>query len=87
MVPPSRCSSRRAEKADVVIVSTNLDETNLAIAGTVKTMSDAFTIARVQKLTYLKTWQRSHAAFGVETDDHVVLFVREESMDVVLDLL
>ncbi|MFB6071109.1 MAG: Trk system potassium transporter TrkA [Halanaeroarchaeum sp.] len=54
------------ERADVVIASTDADETNLAICGTVKTMADAFTIARVQKLSYLETWQRSQAAFGVD---------------------
>lgn len=55
-----------AEKADVVIASTDADETNLAISGTVKTLSDAFTIARVQKLSYLETWQHSNQAFGVD---------------------
>ncbi|MFB6125496.1 MAG: Trk system potassium transporter TrkA [Halanaeroarchaeum sp.] len=55
-----------AERADVVIASTDGDETNLAICGTVKTLTDAFTIARVQKLSYLETWQRSHSAFGVD---------------------
>ncbi|MFB6082529.1 MAG: Trk system potassium transporter TrkA [Halanaeroarchaeum sp.] len=52
--------------ADVVIASTDADETNLAVCGTVKTLSEAFTIARVQKLSYLETWQRSHTAFGVD---------------------
>ncbi|UWG48633.1 TrkA, K+ transport system, NAD-binding component [Halanaeroarchaeum sp. HSR-CO] len=55
-----------AAKADIVIASTDSDETNLAISGTIKTISDAFTIARVQKLAYLETWQRSHTAFGVD---------------------
>jgi trk system potassium uptake protein TrkA len=55
-----------AEKADVVIASTDADETNLAISGTVKTLSDAFTIARVQKLSFLETWQHSNQAFGVD---------------------
>ena len=55
-----------AEKADVVIASTDADETNLAISGTVETLSDAFTIARVQKLSYLETWQHSNRAFGVD---------------------
>src|SRR6056297_3132069 len=36
------------ERADVVIASTDDDETNLATCGTVKTVSDAFTIARVK---------------------------------------
>lgn len=54
-------------KADIVIASTDDDETNLAIAGTVDTMSDAFTIARVHKTAYLRTWRRSEGgAFGVD---------------------
>lgn len=51
---------------DLVIASTDDDETNLATCGTVKTLTDAFTIARVQKTSYLRTWRRSHEAFGVD---------------------
>jgi len=54
------------EKADIVIASTDSDETNLAVTGTVDTVSDAFTIARVQKTAYLDTWRRSEGAFGVD---------------------
>ncbi|MFC7165412.1 Trk system potassium transporter TrkA [Halospeciosus flavus] len=54
------------EKADIVIASTDDDETNLAICGTAKTASDAFTIARVQNRAYLQTWRRSHGVFGVD---------------------
>ncbi|MFC7046530.1 Trk system potassium transporter TrkA [Halobacteriaceae archaeon GCM10025711] len=54
------------EKADILIASTDDDETNLATCGTVKTISDAFTIARVKKTAYLDTWQRNHGAFGVD---------------------
>ena len=53
-------------EADLVIASTNDDETNLATCGTVKTLTDAFTIARVQKTSYLRTWRRSHDAFDVD---------------------
>ncbi|WP_435095937.1 Trk system potassium transporter TrkA [Halarchaeum sp. P4] len=53
-------------KADIVIASTDDDETNLAICGTAKTASDAFTIARVQNRAYLQTWRRSHGVFGVD---------------------
>ncbi|MFB6132985.1 MAG: Trk system potassium transporter TrkA [Halanaeroarchaeum sp.] len=55
-----------AESTDVVIASTDSESTNLAICGTIKTISDAFTIARVRKLAYLETWQRSREAFGVD---------------------
>jgi len=52
--------------ADMVIASTDSDETNLTICGTVKTVTDAFTIARVKRTAYLDTWQRTHRAFGVD---------------------
>ena len=55
-----------ADEADIVIASTDSDETNLAISGTIRTLSDAFTIARVQKPAYLETWERSHEAFDVD---------------------
>jgi trk system potassium uptake protein TrkA len=54
------------EAADLVIASTDDDETNLATCGTVKTLTEAFTIARVQKTAYLRTWRRSHDAFDVD---------------------
>ncbi|MFB6111191.1 MAG: Trk system potassium transporter TrkA [Halobacteriaceae archaeon] len=54
------------ETADLVIASTDEDETNLATCGTVKAVSDAFTIARVKRKTYLETWQERHGAFGVD---------------------
>jgi len=59
---------REAEvgKADVVIASTDDDETNLATCATVTTISDAFTIARVEDTNYLDTWREHHGAFGVD---------------------
>ncbi|MFB6267182.1 MAG: Trk system potassium transporter TrkA [Halodesulfurarchaeum sp.] len=54
------------EGADMVIASTDSDETNLAICGTVDTVSDAFTIARVQRIAYLETWDNAEGAFGVD---------------------
>jgi trk system potassium uptake protein TrkA len=53
-------------ETDIVIASTDKDETNLAICATVDTVSDAFTIARVQKQLYLETWRRSEGAFCVD---------------------
>ncbi|MFB6114317.1 MAG: Trk system potassium transporter TrkA [Halodesulfurarchaeum sp.] len=52
--------------ADLLVASTDDDETNLAITATAATTADAFTIARVQKKTYLDTWQQSEGAFGVD---------------------
>jgi trk system potassium uptake protein TrkA len=52
--------------ADRVIASTDDDETNIAIAGTVKAMADVFTIARVKRTQYHATWNHSTGAFGVD---------------------
>ncbi|SIR27632.1 trk system potassium uptake protein TrkA [Haladaptatus litoreus] len=55
------------EEADMVIASTDDDETNLVICGTAKTIDDPFTIARVKKVDYLDTWEHAEqAAFGVD---------------------
>ncbi|SIR82429.1 Trk system potassium transporter TrkA [Natronorubrum thiooxidans] len=54
------------EKADLVVASTDSDETNIVICGTAKTASDAFTIARVRRRTLLNTWEGSEDAFGVD---------------------
>lgn len=53
-------------KAEMVIACTDNDETNLVTCGTVKTISDAFTIARIKESMYLDTWDRSKNAFGVD---------------------
>lgn len=55
-----------ADQAELVIASTDVDETNLAVSGTVKAMGDPFTIARVKRRSYLDTWQRSQGVFGVD---------------------
>ncbi|MDY6818677.1 MAG: Trk system potassium transporter TrkA [Halobacteriales archaeon] len=52
--------------ADIVIASTDNDETNIVICSTATVVSDAFTIARVRNTEFLKTWQRSDRAFGVD---------------------
>ena len=54
------------EEADLLIASTNDDETNLVTCGTAKTVSDAFTIARVRNTSFLDTWRRAEDAFGVD---------------------
>jgi trk system potassium uptake protein TrkA len=52
--------------ADILIASTDDDETNLATCGTAKTASEAFTIARVKSRRYLDTWEHSRGAFGAD---------------------
>jgi trk system potassium uptake protein TrkA len=54
------------DAADLLIASTDNDETNAVICGTARTVADPFTIARVRKLGLLETWQRSHSAFDVD---------------------
>ena len=53
-------------EADMVIASTDVDETNLVACATVKALADAFTVARVKNTEFLRTWRRSRTAFGVD---------------------
>ncbi|SFR46178.1 Trk system potassium transporter TrkA [Halogeometricum limi] len=52
--------------ADLLVASTDDDETNLASCGTAKALGDAFTIARVKQYGYLRTWERAPGTFGVD---------------------
>jgi len=54
------------EEADMVVASTDDDETNIVICGTARATCDAFTIARVKNTEYLRTWENSERAFGVD---------------------
>lgn len=53
-------------RTDILIASTNDDETNLVTCGTAKTFGDPFTIARVKSTEYQRTWERTGDAFGVD---------------------
>lgn len=57
-------------QADLLIASTDDDETNVVVCGTAKVESDAFTIARVKRPQYLTTWEHAvdagNEAFGVD---------------------
>jgi trk system potassium uptake protein TrkA len=53
-------------EADMVIASTDNDETNIVVCSTAKAVSDAFTIARIKNTEYLRTWQHSRKAFGID---------------------
>lgn len=55
--------------ADILIASTDGDATNLVMCSTTRTVTDAFTIARVKQTKFLRTWEQSRGAFGV---DHMV---------------
>ncbi|WP_132059480.1 Trk system potassium transporter TrkA [Halorussus amylolyticus] len=54
------------DDADMLIASTDDDETNLVACGTAKTVDDPFTIARVKSTDYLETWEQTERAFGVD---------------------
>ena len=53
-------------EANMVLAATDDDETNIAVCATAKAVSDAFTIARVKQGKYLRTWERSEGAFGID---------------------
>jgi trk system potassium uptake protein TrkA len=53
-------------EADMVIASTDDDDTNVVVCGTSRAVSDAFTVARVKNTEYLRTWERSNRAFGID---------------------
>jgi trk system potassium uptake protein TrkA len=53
-------------ESDLVIASTDDDRTNIVVCGTAKVCCDAFTIGRVKHPRYLRTWEGSEGAFGVD---------------------
>ena len=53
-------------RADMVIACTDNDQTNLVACGTARTLGDGFTIARVKSTDFLRTWEGSEGAFGVD---------------------
>ena len=52
--------------ADLFIASTDVDEANLVACGTATALADPFTIARTKSVDYLRTWEESETAFGVD---------------------
>ena len=59
-------SAAEVGRADMVIACTDDDQTNLVACGTAKTLGDGFTIARVKSTEFLRTWEGSEGAFGVD---------------------
>jgi len=53
-------------EADLLIASTDSDETNIVACGAATAIDDPFTIARVKKTDYLRTWEQTESAFGVD---------------------
>ena len=54
------------DDADMVIATTDDDETNIVVCSTAKALGDAFTVARIKRTEYLSTWERSEKAFGID---------------------
>jgi len=54
------------EEADILIASTDNDETNIITCGTAETLGSPFTIARVKESKYLDTWNHAERAFSVD---------------------
>jgi trk system potassium uptake protein TrkA len=52
--------------ADMLIASTDDDETNIVTCGTAAVYEDVFTIARVKQPKFLRTWQRTEDVFDVD---------------------
>lgn len=52
--------------ADMLLATTDDDETNLLAAGTAKALSDLFTVARVEDTKYLRAWRVDEGAYGVD---------------------
>ena len=69
--------------ADMFIASTDDDRTNLVACETAKTIADPFTIARTKNVGYLRTWEVTESAFGVDFMVSSDLLSAENIVDVV----
>lgn len=63
---PETLEEAGVDEADIVVTATDDDETNLAVCGSVSAISEAFTVAQVEKPAYLRAWRRSRGAFGAD---------------------
>jgi len=54
------------DDAEMVIASTDDDETNIVSCSTAAALGNAFTIARIKHTKYLDTWTRAERAFGID---------------------
>ncbi|AEH38554.1 Trk system potassium transporter TrkA [Halopiger xanaduensis] len=70
------------ERADLVIASTDGDETNIVVCGAAKAVTESFTIARVKRTNLLRTWERSQSAFGVDFMVSTDLYTAEEIVNI-----
>ena len=63
---PATLDQASIADAEMVIASTDDDETNIVVCSTAAALSEAFTIARIKHTKYLHTWNRATRAFGVD---------------------
>lgn len=63
---PETLRTADIETTDLLVATTDSDETNLVTCGTAKTVHETFTIARVKNAQYLQTWTDSPRAYGVD---------------------
>jgi trk system potassium uptake protein TrkA len=54
------------DEADMLIASTDDDRTNIVTCGTAGVFAETFTIARVKRPQYLRTWERGERTFDVD---------------------
>lgn len=54
---------------DILLASTDSDESNIVACSTAKAISDVFTVSRVKDSKYLEPWRRRSGTFGI---DHMV---------------
>jgi len=80
---PATLDQARIADAEMVIASTDDDETNIVVCSTAAALSEAFTIARIKHTKYLHTWQRATRAFGVDDMVCTDLLAAESIVDVI----
>ena len=70
-------------ESDLFLACTDDDRANLVACGAVKTAADPFSIARVRSVDYLRTWQHTGDAFGVDFMVCSVLLTAENIVRIV----
>jgi len=63
---PATLDQANIAEAEMVIASTDDDETNIVACSTASALTETFTIARIKHTKYLNTWKRASRAFGVD---------------------
>ncbi|MFW6153352.1 MAG: Trk system potassium transporter TrkA [Halobacteriota archaeon] len=69
--------------ADMVLASTDRDETNIVACLTAKVLSGAFTVCRVKASKYLETWRRGDGMLGVDRMICTDLLTAEEIVGII----